>query len=50
MTGNSGGWSAYIAGNAAAQARLVAVPGERGLAWWPAAGGDSPAGIGAAGA
>jgi hypothetical protein len=47
MTGNSGGWSAYIA---AAQAQLVAVPGERGLAWWPAAGGDCLAGIGAAGA
>jgi hypothetical protein len=37
---NPGGRLASGADNAAAQARLVAVLEERGLTWWPAAGGD----------
>jgi hypothetical protein len=37
---NPGGRLAPDADNAAAQARLVTELNERGLAWWPAAGGD----------
>jgi Protein of unknown function (DUF3293) len=37
---NPGGRSASGADNAAAQAQLAAVLEERGLTWWPAAGGD----------
>ncbi len=37
---NPGGRLAPDAENAAAQARLVAELGRRGLTWWPAAGGD----------
>jgi hypothetical protein len=37
---NPGGRLAADADNAAAQARLVTELDERGLAWWPAAGGD----------